>query len=41
MDRAEQSRRFEEAARAIDADGGFSPDEADKALDQLVCRSRQ
>ena len=30
MTQAEQSRRFEEAARAIEADGGLSPTEAEQ-----------
>lgn len=36
MTQAEQSRRFEEAARAIEADGGLSPIEAADILDQLI-----
>ena len=36
MGQAEQSRRFEEAARAIEADGGLSPTEAAEAFDRLV-----
>jgi hypothetical protein len=36
MTQAEQSRRFEEAARAIEADGGLSPTEAAEVLDSLV-----
>ena len=38
MTQAEQSRLFEEAARAIEADGGLSPEEAEAALDRLVSR---
>jgi hypothetical protein len=36
MSQTEQSRRFEEAARAIEADGGLNPAEAEAALDKLV-----
>ena len=36
MDQAEQSRRFEEAARAIEADGGLSPTEAAEAFEGLL-----
>jgi len=36
LSQAEQSRRFEEAARAIEADGGLSPTEAAEALERLV-----
>ena len=32
----EQSRRFIEAAREIEADGGLSPTEADMQLDAIV-----
>jgi hypothetical protein len=39
MSQAEQSRRFEEAARAIEADGGLSPTEAADAMGKLVSRS--
>ncbi len=39
MTQAEQSSRFEEAARAIEADGGLSPTEAAEAMDQLVRHS--
>ena len=36
MTQAEQSRRFEEAARAIEADGGLNPTEAAEAMERLV-----
>jgi hypothetical protein len=36
MSQAEQSRRFEEAARAIEADGGLSPTEAAEAMETLL-----
>jgi hypothetical protein len=36
LSQAEQSRRFEEAARAIEADGGLSPTEAAEALDAIL-----
>jgi hypothetical protein len=39
MNQAEQSRRFEEAARAIEADGGLSPTEAVEAMNRLVRNS--
>ena len=32
----EQRRRFEEAARAIEVDGGLSPDEAAKLVENVV-----
>jgi hypothetical protein len=38
MSQAEQSRRFEEAARAIEADGGLSPTEAAEALNKLFSK---
>lgn len=38
MTQAEQSRRFEDAARAIEADGGLSPTEAAEAMQKLVSR---
>jgi hypothetical protein len=34
----EQRRRFEEAARAIEADGGLSPDEAAAELERNLTR---
>jgi hypothetical protein len=40
MSQAEQSRRFEEAARAIEADGGLSPEEAELALEKLIQKQR-
>ena len=40
MSQAEQSLRFEEAARAIEADGGLSHDEASAAMDRLVRQQR-
>lgn len=39
MDRVEQSRRFEEAAREIEADGGLSPIEALEAMDRALSRA--
>lgn len=36
MSQAEQSRRFEEAARAIEADGGLSPTEAADLMERLT-----
>lgn len=36
MTQAEQSRRFEEAARGIEADGGLSPTEAAEALEHAL-----
>ena len=36
MTQAEQSRRFEEAARAIEADGGLSPTEAETEMESLL-----
>lgn len=39
MDQAEQSRRFVEAARAIEADGGLSPTEAVETFNQLLGRA--
>ena len=36
MTQAEQSRRFQEAARAIEADGGLSPTEAAEAMEILM-----
>ena len=39
MTQAEQSRRFEEAAKAIEADGGLSPTEAEAALEKMLERA--
>ncbi len=39
MTQAEQSRRFEEAARAIEADGGLSPTEAAEAMEKILSSS--
>lgn len=39
MTQAEQSRRFEEAARAIEADGGLSPTEAAEAMERVAEQS--
>jgi hypothetical protein len=36
ISQVEQSRRFEEAARAIEADGGLSPEEAAKAMERAL-----
>ena len=36
LSQEERSRRFEEAARAIEAGGGLSPTEAAEAMDKLV-----
>jgi hypothetical protein len=36
MSQAEQSRRFEEAARAIEADGGLSPTEAEALFERAI-----
>ncbi len=36
MSQAEQRRRFEEAARAIEADAGLSPTETAEAMERLV-----
>jgi hypothetical protein len=38
MSQAEQSRQFEEAARAAEADGGLNPDEAAKAMERALAR---
>jgi hypothetical protein len=38
MNQAEQSRRFEEAARAIEADGGLSPTEAAELMNKTLSR---
>jgi hypothetical protein len=39
MSQEEQSRRFEEAARVIEVDGGLSPTEAAEAMESLVQRA--
>ena len=36
LSQEEQSRRFKEAARAIEADGGLSPTEAAKAMEKMM-----
>lgn len=36
LSQAEQSRRFEEAARAIEANGGLSPTDAVDAMEHLT-----
>lgn len=36
MDDPEQSKRFEEAARAIEADGGLSPTEGEAAVEKAM-----
>jgi hypothetical protein len=41
MSQAEQSRRFEEAARAIEADGGLSPTEAAEAMERLTTKAKR
>lgn len=38
LNQAEQSRRFEEAARAIEADGGLSPTEAAELMNKALSR---
>ena len=39
MTQAEQSRRFQEAARAIEADGGLSPTEAAEAMERTLANA--
>jgi hypothetical protein len=40
LSQKDQSRRFEEAARAIEADGGLSPTDADDVFERLVKRAK-
>jgi len=40
MTQAEQSRRFVEAAKAVEADGGLSPTEAAEAMERLLDRTK-
>lgn len=40
MTQAEQSRRFVEAARAIEADGGLSPTEAAAEMERMVRQAK-
>lgn len=39
MTQEEQSKRFLETARAIEADGGLSPTEAAEAMERIVRRA--
>lgn len=41
LGQAEQSRRFEKAARGIEADGGLSPTEASAAVESLMRNAKR